>query len=40
MEGAIWRGFSLGDMAMPCGILVAMGLAFFGLGVLVFRRTG
>ena len=39
IEGAIWRDFSAAEMAIPCGILLAMGAAFFGLGVWIFRRT-
>lgn len=38
IEGAVWRGFGVADMLLPCGILVAMGLFFFALGVLVFRK--
>lgn len=38
MEGAIWRGFDLGEMLMPCGILVGLGAVFFTIGVWVFRR--
>lgn len=37
-EGAVWRGFSLPDMALPCGVLLAFGAGFFALGVFVFRR--
>jgi ABC-2 type transport system permease protein len=33
LEGAIWRGNSLVEMLLPCGILIAIGLAGFGLGV-------
>ena len=39
MEGAIWRNFSAVEMLMPCGILLASGAAFFGLGVLMLRRA-
>ena len=39
IEGAIWRGFSFGDMLLPCGILIASGALFFALGVFVFRRS-
>ncbi len=31
-EGALWRGFSLAEMALPCAILVAVGAACFALG--------
>ena len=39
MEGAIWRHFSVVEMLMPCGILLAWGAAFFGVGVLMLRRA-
>ena len=37
LEGAIWRGFSLGEMALPCGILLGVGVVFFAGGVRAFR---
>jgi len=33
LEGSIWRRFSLSEMAVPCGILVAVGVACFIAGV-------
>lgn len=33
MEGAIWRGFSAAEMALPCAILLAFGAVCFALGV-------
>jgi ABC-2 type transport system permease protein len=36
MEGAIWRRFSLAEMLLPCGILVAVGVAAFAVGVRAF----
>ncbi len=39
MEGAIWRNFSAAEMLLPCGILLAAGAAFFGLGVVMLRRA-
>ena len=39
LEGAIWRGFTLGDMLTPCSILIATGLVFFAIGLTVFRRS-
>jgi len=39
LEGAIWRGFSLAQMALPCGILLAIGAIGFTLGTRVFRWT-
>ena len=38
MEGAVWRGFDLADMALPCGVLLGIGALFFTIGVRVFRR--
>jgi hypothetical protein len=37
LEGAIWRGFDLGDMMLPCGVLVATGLVGFSIAALVVR---
>jgi len=38
-EGAIWRGFSLAEMAMPCAILIGIGLAAFAVGARRFQAT-
>lgn len=38
-EGAIWRGFSLAEMALPCAILLAIGVVAFGLGARRFQAT-
>jgi ABC-2 type transport system permease protein len=38
MEGAIWRGFSLAEMLLPCAILVGVGGAAFAAGVANFAR--
>lgn len=38
MEGGLWRGYSLGEMLLPCGILLAIGAAGFTIGSAVFRR--
>lgn len=38
-EGALWRGFDLGEMALPCAVLVGIGLvAGFG-GARLMRRA-
>ncbi|HPB30096.1 MAG TPA: ABC transporter permease, partial [Candidatus Sumerlaeota bacterium] len=37
IEGALWRGFTLQEMAMPCGILLGVGCVFFVLGVWAFN---
>ncbi len=39
MEGAIWRNFSIAEMALPCGILVAVGLTCFIIGAKAFYWT-
>ena len=39
MEGAIWRGFSLTEMLLPCGILVGVGVVCFSIGVRAFSWT-
>lgn len=39
MEGALWREFTPLMMLTPCAILVAIGVACFLLGVLVFGRS-
>lgn len=38
LEGAIWRGFSLADMLLPCAILVAVGVGCYSLGVWNLKR--
>jgi ABC-2 type transport system permease protein len=37
LEGAVWRDFSFQEMLVPCGILVALGLACFAAGARLFR---
>jgi ABC-2 type transport system permease protein len=39
LEGAIWRDFTPAQMALPCGILLAVGVIGFALGTRVFRWT-
>ncbi len=39
VEGAVWREFSLTEMLLPCGILVAIGLVAFALGGLLLARS-
>lgn len=38
-EGAIWRGFTLQEMVLPCTILVAVGTAAFLGGAAMLRRA-
>ena len=37
LEGALWRGFSPAEMALPCGVLITLGLVGFAIGAGVFR---
>jgi ABC-2 type transport system permease protein len=39
LEGALWRNFSFAEMLTPCGILLAVGVAAFAVGVKIFRWT-
>jgi ABC-2 type transport system permease protein len=39
LEGSIWRDFTPAQMLLPCGILIAIGLAGFAVGTRVFRWT-
>ena len=32
IEGGVWRNFSLAEMAMPCAILISVGVACFAMG--------
>jgi len=38
-EGAIWRGFSLAEMALPCAILIGIGVVAFAIGARRFQAT-
>jgi ABC-2 type transport system permease protein len=39
-EGAIWRGFTPGDMLLPCGILLTLGVICFAVGSRALQRFG
>jgi ABC-2 type transport system permease protein len=39
VEGAIWRGFTLNEMLLPCGILLAFGAVCFAIGVRALREV-
>lgn len=39
LEGAIWRTFSPAEMALPCGIMIAIGLVGFTVGSTLLART-
>ncbi len=32
IEGGVWRNFSLGEMVVPCAILISVGVACFAIG--------
>lgn len=36
LEGGLWRGFGPSEMAGPCAVLIAVGVAGFGLGARLF----
>jgi ABC-2 type transport system permease protein len=38
-EGAIWRGFSAGELLLPCAILLTIGAATFSIGAKRFDRV-
>jgi ABC-2 type transport system permease protein len=38
LEGAIWRGYTLADMLLPCSLLLGIGLLCYGLGVVNLMR--
>jgi ABC-2 type transport system permease protein len=37
LEGAIWRGFTLREMVLPCGVLITLGIVCFFIGTRTFR---
>ncbi|MFO1076171.1 MAG: ABC transporter permease [Planctomycetota bacterium] len=39
LEGAIWRGFTLAEMALPCAVLVVFGLVALTIGCVRLSRT-
>jgi ABC-2 type transport system permease protein len=39
LEGAIWRGFTLAEMLVPCLILIAIGAVCLTVGTIVLRRV-
>jgi ABC-2 type transport system permease protein len=32
IEGGVWRNFTIAEMAMPCAILISVGLVCFAAG--------
>jgi ABC-2 type transport system permease protein len=39
LEGSIWRGFTLSEMLLPCGVLIAIGLACLAIGAFTLSRA-
>lgn len=39
VEGALWRNYKPIEMVLPCSILLAFAIVFFGLGTLMSRRS-
>ena len=39
LEGAIWRGYGLPEMALPCGILIAVGFVSLTIGWAILLRV-
>lgn len=40
LEGGIWRDFSIAEMALPCGILLSVGLVCGLIGIGVHQKRG
>lgn len=40
LEGAVWRGYTPGQMVLPCGMLLGVGVAGVVVGSRVFSRLG
>jgi ABC-2 type transport system permease protein len=40
VEGAMWRGFGVADMVLPCGILLGVGVVAMFLGTRNLQRIG
>ena len=39
IEGGVWRQFSIGEMALPCAILITIGIACFAVGTRGLREA-
>lgn len=39
IEGGVWRNFTIAEMALPCAILVSVGIACFAIGVRALRTA-
>ena len=38
-EGAIWRGYAFSDMLLPLGVLMAVGVLGFTIGVTILSKA-
>jgi ABC-type multidrug transport system permease subunit len=39
LDGAVWRGLTLSEMALPLGVLIAIGAVGFAIGARIFAKT-
>jgi ABC-2 type transport system permease protein len=39
IEGGVWRDYSISEMALPCAILITIGIACFALGTRSLREA-
>jgi ABC-2 type transport system permease protein len=39
LEGSIWRGFTLGEMVVPCAVLIGIGAVCLAIGARVLSRS-
>jgi ABC-2 type transport system permease protein len=39
IEGGVWRNFTIAEMAMPCAVLITVGIACFALGTRGLREV-
>ena len=39
LEGSIWRGFTLGEMMVPCAVLIGIGAGCLAIGTRVLSRS-
>ncbi|MEP6782620.1 MAG: ABC transporter permease [Acidobacteriota bacterium] len=39
IEGGVWRNFSIGEMVLPCTILITIGIVCFGLGTRALQEA-
>jgi ABC-2 type transport system permease protein len=40
LEGAIWRGFTLSEMIVPCAVLIGIGAVCLAIGTRILSRSG